>query len=183
MPSKYKFYNPEGVYFVTMSVVQWVDVFTRPVYKEIVVDSLNYSIQNKGLNIHGWVIMSNHLHLILSARGGSLLSDILRDFKKFTSKRIVAEIEDNIQESRKNWMLWIFKSAGVKNPNNKNFQFWQQDNHPVELDTNEMIDQRLNYLHENPVKMEFVENPEDFTYSSAKDYCGEKGLLKIEFLY
>jgi len=79
-------------------------------------------------------------------------------------------------------MLWLFKSHGTKNPNNKDYQFWQQDNHPVELDTNEMIDQRLNYLHDNPVKVGIVEKPEHYIYSSAIDYTGGKGLLEIDFL-
>ena len=117
-----------------------------------------------------------------SAKENCILSDIFRDLKKFTSKKIISEIKQNPDESRKNWMLWIFKSHGAKNPNNKEFQFWQQDNHPIELDSNVKIDQRLNYLHENPVKAQIVENAEDYLYSSAKDYSGGVGLLKIELI-
>ena len=182
MSSKYKFHNPDGLYFVTMTVVEWVDVFTRPIYKEIMVESLAYSQKKKGLIVHAWVIMSNHLHLIVSSKENCNLSDIFRDLKKFTSKKIISEIEQNPDESRKKWMLWIFKSQGAKNPNNKVFQFWQQDNHPIELDTNLKIDQRLNYLHENPVKAQIVESAEDYLYSSAKDYSDEVGLLKIDLI-
>ncbi|MEQ8580637.1 MAG: transposase [Marinoscillum sp.] len=99
--------------------------------------------------LYAWCVMSNHVHLIVAAQEGGNLSEILRDFKKFTSKKILKEIEENLQESRKNWMLWLFRSAGEKNSNNVKYQFWQQDNRPVELSTNEMKDQRLDYLHNN----------------------------------
>ena len=177
----YKFHNPEGLYFITYSVVEWIDVFTRPVYKDIIVESLIYAQQNKGLILHAWVIMSNHVHLIASAKSGYSLSDILRDHKKHTAKQIIKEISENPAESRKNWMLWLFTSHGKRNPNNKEYQFWQQDNHSIELE-NEMIDQRLEYLHQNPVKAGFTCQAEDYPYSSAIDYADGKGMLDIEFL-
>ena len=182
MPSKYKFYNPEGLYFVTMTVVDWIDVFSRSVYKDIMVESLTYAQHKKGLIIHAWVIMSNHIHLIVSAKEDYILADAFRDVKKFTSKKIINEIEANPDESRKKWMIGIFKSHGRKNPNNKNYQFWKQDNYATELDTNEKTEQRLDYLHLNPVKAKIVENPEDYLYSSARDYTGEQGLIKVELL-
>ena len=96
---------------------------------------------------------------------------------------ITADMETNIQESRKDWMLWMFKRAGIKNSNNKIYQFWQQDNHPIELSTNEMIDQRLEYLHQNPVRAGLVWEAEDYKYSSATDYSdGRAGLLPVEIL-
>lgn len=128
----YKFHEPDGVYFVTCATVQWVDVFTRSIYSDIVVESLQYCIDKKGLVLHAWVIMPNHIHLVLSRNGKHSLSDIMRDFKKFTSSKIVSAIDTPI-ESRKSWMLWLFRSAGQYNSNNTNYQFWQQENHPVEL--------------------------------------------------
>ncbi len=181
MSSKYKIQNHQNPHFITYSVVEWIDIFTRPIYKDIVVESLRYCQNEKGLDLHAWVIMSNHIHLIASAKEGFNLSDILRDHKKFTSKKIIEEI-DHPEESRKNWILWLLKSHGQKNPNNKNFQLWQQDNRPIELDTNKMIDQRLEYLHNNPVKAGFVNSPEEYPYSSAIDYTEEKGLLDIVFI-
>lgn len=182
MSSKYKFHNPEGIYFLTYTVVEWIDVFTRSVYKNIVVESLKYAQDNKGLNLHAWVIMSNHVHLIASAHEGYNLSDIMRDHKKYTTKQIISEIKGNPDESRKNWMLWLFVSHGERNPNNKEYQFWQQDNHPVELDTNEMMNQRLDYLHNNPIKAGIVDVAESYIYSSAIDYADGKGLLKVDLL-
>ncbi len=182
MASKYKFHNPEGIYFITYSVVEWIDVFTRPVFKDMIVESLKYAQQSKGLIVHAWVIMSNHVHLIASAKENYSLSDIMRDHKKYTTKQIIKEIQENPEESRKNWMLWLFASHGNKNPNNKEYQFWQQDNHPIELDTTEMMDQRLEYLHNNPIKAGLVFEAEEYPYSSAIDYADGKGMLEITLL-
>ena len=182
MSSKYKITNPEGVYFITFSVVQWVDVFSRAIYKHILIDSLQYCIKNKGLRLFSYVIMTNHVHLIASANQAYNLSDILRDLKKYTSKKIIKEIRENSQESRRKWLIWIFKSRGEKNSNNKSYQFWRQDNHPIELVDSEMFKQKLEYIHNNPVKEEFVEKPENYKYSSAVNYAGEKGVIDIELL-
>lgn len=127
--------------------------------------------------------MNNHVHLIASAAEGYNLSDILRDLKKFTSKKLIAAIEDDVQESRKRWMLWLFRSNGQRNSNIEIYQFWQQDNHPVCLDNASLIDQRLNYLHNNPVAEGIVEEAEHYIYSSARDYAGIKGMLDIVLLY
>jgi REP element-mobilizing transposase RayT len=127
--------------------------------------------------------MSNHLHLICRAKVGHNLSGILRDFKKFTSSEILKAIKSNIQESRKEWILWMFKHAEKKNPNNKYFQLWQQDNHPIELSSNFLIDQKLDYIHQNPVKAGIVLSPEEYLYSSAKNYSGSTEiLLKVDLL-
>ena len=178
----YKFRNPEGIYFVTFAVVEWVDVFTRSVYSDIVVESLDFCINEKGLRLHAWCIMSNHIHLIISAEEGFKLSDILRDLKKYTSVRILKTLEENTKESRRNWMLWIFRAAGEKNSKNTHYQFWQNNNHPKELNTNELMDQKLEYIHQNPVKAGLVNSAEAWVYSSARDYAGETGLLPLVFI-
>ncbi len=170
------------MYFVTFATVEWVDTLNRQCYKDIIVKSLNYCIDHKGLQVHSWVIMSNHLHMIISRNGEPSLSDIMRDFKKFTSVEIIREIEINTQESRKRWMLWIFKSAGENNSRNKNYQLWQQDNHPMELFSNKFMDQKLDYIHMNPVRAGVVEEPHHYLYSSARDYAGIPGLVKITFI-
>ncbi|GEO08677.1 REP-associated tyrosine transposase [Segetibacter aerophilus] len=178
----YKIRDQHAVHFITFGVVEWVDVFTRRTYADIAIQSLLYCINNKELRLHGWCIMSNHIHLIISTANGNL-SDILRDFKKFTSKEIITTIENNKQESRKNWMLWIFKKAGEKNSRNKQYQFWQQDNHPILLETVEFTLDKLNYMHNNPVKAGIVEKAEEYLLSSARDYYHEVGgLLPIDHL-
>ena len=126
--------------------------------------------------------MTNHVHLVISSLDGIKQEDILRDFKKHTSKQLIKMIHENPRESRKNWMLWIFKEAGKRNGNNKNYQFWQQDNHPVELSTNFLMDQKLAYIHNNPVEAGIVDESGSYLYSSARDYAGRKGLLDIAFI-
>jgi len=180
MSRKYKFRNPAAIYFVTFATVNWIDVFTRRVYKDIVVDSLNYCIKNKGLVVYAWVIMSNHVHLIIERRTVAL-EDVMRDLKRHTSKAILKEIEENPQESRKAWMLWMFERAGKKNINNSKFQFWQQHNQPIELTTEAFaIDSSIDYIHNNPVTAGFVDCPEHYRYSSAVDFAGGKGLVNVE---
>ncbi len=179
MSRKYKFRKPEGIYFVSFATVNWIDVFTRSIYKDIVVESINYCIEKKGLIVYAWVIMSNHVHLVIQTEKESL-EDILRDLKKFTSKKILSEIENNPQESRKGWMLWMFQRAGQRKLNNKNYQFWQQHNQPIELSTTTYaIESTIDYIHENPVKAGFVDKAENYPYSSAIDFAGGKGVVKI----
>jgi putative transposase len=172
-----KFRNQEKLYFVTFSVIRWLDVFTRREYKDIVVDSLNFCIKNKGLELYAWIVMSNHIHLIIGTNGKPL-EGILRDLKKHTSKKLTKAISENSQESRREWLMWFFEREGKLNPNNTYVQFWQQGNHPIELWSNEIIDQKLNYIHNNPVTAGWVDEPEHYLYSSARDYAGGKGLIE-----
>ncbi|MDN5205106.1 transposase [Fulvivirgaceae bacterium BMA10] len=178
----YRIDNPEGIYFVTFTVVEWIDVFTRPCYSEIIIESLKYCQRRKGLIIYAYCIMSNHVHLIVSSDLNNDLSRIIGDFKKFTSNKIIKSIEMG-PESRRNWMLWIFQQAGLRDKNNKRHKFWKNGNHPEELFTGKFLKQKLSYIHNNPVAAQIVENPEDYVWSSAKSYAGKKGLIDIEFLY
>lgn len=180
MSRAYKFHKPDGLYFITFATVKWVDAFTRREYKDIVVESLRYCQKEKGLLLSAWVIMSNHVHLIASAAEGAKLQDIIRDLKKFTSKQVLKAIEEHPGESRKEWMLTMFRQAGAANSNNKTYQFWQQHNQPIELATNLMIMRYLNYLHDNPVRAGYVEHAEEYVYCSAPAYAGKPGLLKLE---
>lgn len=182
MSRAYKFHKPDGLYFITFATVSWVDVFTRRDYKDIVVESLKFCQKKKGLLLFAWVIMSNHVHLIAEAAEGFKLQDIIRDLKKYTSKQIIKAIEEHPGESRREWMLKIFREAGAANSNNKDHQFWQQHNKPIELGTNEMIERYVNYLHENPVVEGYVEHAEDYVYCSAPAIAGRRGLLKLEEL-
>jgi len=174
MSRNYKFRNQEAPYFVTFSVIRWIDVFTRREYKDILIDSIKYCIAHKGLELYAWVIMSNHVHMIIGTKDKPM-QDILRDMKRHTSKAII----DNTQESRREWMLWFFEREGKGNPNNEEYQFWQQGNRPIELWSNDVIDQKLDYLHNNPVVAGWVDEPEQYLYSSARDYAGGKGLIDV----
>jgi len=182
MSTKYKIRDERAIYFVTFSVVEWVDVFIRNEYKDILIDSLRYCQTKKGLIIYAYCIMTNHVHMIISATDGYLIQDIVRDLKKYSAAKILETIKTNSLESRKSWMLEIFRRNGKNNSNNKYFQFWKQDYHPVELNTNELMDQRLDYVHDNPVKAGFVDDPCAWIYSSARNYSGMKGLIEVEFI-
>ncbi len=122
--------------------------------------------------------MSNHLHLVCRAKEGFKISNVIRDFKKFTAKQILRKIETE-PESRKDWMLYRFEYAGKFDNRIKKYKFWQEPNHAVLLDSNEMINQRINYTHENPVKALIVFNAEDYIFSSARDYAGERGYVNV----
>ena len=164
--------NQEGQYFVTFTVHQWIDVFTRPEYVDILLDSIKYCQKNKGQRVYGWVIMSNHMHMIISSDKGSL-SDVIRDIKKFTASKIVRAIEENKNESRKNWLLWLLKK-------DDKIIFWQEGYHGEEIVTPSFFETKLNYIHQNPVKARIVEKEEEYLYSSCADYyANRKGLLEL----
>ena len=124
--------------------------------------------------------MTNHLHMIVGTKDDSSeLTDILRDFKKFTSKQLMTALKDNEQESRQKWMIDRFWFAGNNDKKIKNFRFWQDGNHIEQIQTYNFYQQKLNYIHMNPVRQEIVARPEEYLYSSARDYAGEKGILKV----
>lgn len=181
MSEKYKFHDPEGTYFITLTIVGWVDLFTRAELKHVILNSLQYCQQEKGLIIHAWCLMPSHLHMIV--RTTKLpLSGILRDFKKFTSKEII-EVIKQIQESRKSWILEMFSAVADHLERIKNYKVWQDGNHPELLVTWEFQKQKLEYIHRNPVVAELVDEPWYYWYSSARDYyMDQKGLLEIELL-
>lgn len=181
MSEKYKFSDPDGIYFVTLTVVFWIDLFTRIDYKNMIVESLKYCQREKGLKIQAWCIMSSHLHMIISRSGKDSLSDIMRDFKKYTSKKVI-DLMVEINESRREWLIRGFEKAADDIKRNTKYKVWQDGNHPILLDTNEMMDQRLNYIHDNPVETGIVAGSEHYLFSSAMDYVGRKGLLEVEFM-
>jgi putative transposase len=153
-------------YFVTLTVTDWVDIFTRRIYSDLVIQNLQYCQQHKKLNIYAYVLMTNHLHLVANVEEG-ILSDVLRDFKTYTSKELFKLIESNSQESRKDWMLNLFERAAKRNPLNKHHQLWQNGNYPVQLYSSAVIQQKIDYIHHNPVKAGFVGLPHEYWYSSA----------------
>jgi REP element-mobilizing transposase RayT len=181
MSEKYKFVDPEGIYFVTPTIVHWIDLFTRASYKDLICSSLRYCIEEKGLVLHAWCIMSSHLHLIISTKTPANPSDIMRDFKKFTSKEIVKLI-GNQNESRREWLLRAFMESAQKIKRNRTYKVWRDGNHPILLDSVVVLQQRLDNVHNNPVDALIVSEASHYIYSSAIDYSGGKGLLPIKHL-
>lgn len=175
----YSIQDQSKPHFITSTVVDWVDVFSQKAYKEIVLSSLDYCINNKGMILYGYVIMSNHIHLIIQSENAKL-SDLIRDFKKFTSKSILDAIQNNESESRKDWMLKRFEFAARSHSRNENHQFWQYGSHPEEIYTEKFFWSKLDYIHQNPVRAGIIEKPEHYLYSSASNYINNKGLIQIE---
>jgi putative transposase len=180
MSEKYKFYDPKGAYFVTLTVVYWIDLFTRKEVRHIVLDSLRFNQQEKGMLLHAWVMMPSHLHLIFSSVKEKPEA-IIRDFKKHTSKEIVRQLPQ-MQESRRAWLLKAFQKAGQNLKRIQQYKVWQDGNHPILLSGNEWLQQKLHYIHHNPVEAELVDEPEYYWYSSARDYAGQKGWLDLSLL-
>jgi putative transposase len=189
MIRKYKFHNPDGLYFVSFATIYWIDVFVRKDYFSAVADSLNYCRKNKGMELYAYCIMPSHLHLIFRDSNENP-GKLLREFKTYTSKKLIELIEENIQESRQEWMLWMFKRAGSKNSVIKEKQFWQQHTKPIELWSNKVIQEKLDYIRINPVEAGFVTEPHywngealtEGNYSSAANYCGGNAVFEIDLL-
>lgn len=172
MGDSYKISNQFGIYFITCTTHQWVDVFTRNEYKEILIESLQYCQKEKGLLIYSWVIMSNHIHLIVSSNKVKL-SDIIRDFKKFTATKIINAIDKNNKESRKKWILWLLKK-------DDKIIFWQDGYHGEEIYSEDFFNTKENYIHMNPVRAGWVEKEEEYLFSSCADrYNRRKGPIDL----
>jgi REP element-mobilizing transposase RayT len=159
--------------------VGWVDIFTRKDYRDIVIESLTYCQQQKGLNLYAFVIMFNHIHLLAQSETGDL-SGFVRDFKNFTSRRILDIVENGI-ESRRDWLKMVFAYHGKFKDKQAN-QIWTHENHAELIYSPQFIVQKINYIHENPVRAGIVENAEDYIYSSARNYAGLSAEMKITLL-
>ena len=116
----------------------------------------------------------------VTARPHECRNLLLRDFKKHTAKKVIEAIENNPQESRKEWLLWMMKRAGKKQGNITNYQFWQHNNKPIELWSTQVIKQKIDYIHSNPIESGFVTNPVDWKYSSARNFQGDHTILQID---
>nr|WP_230981311.1 transposase [Echinicola salinicaeni] len=167
-------------YFLTFQVVGWAAVFSRKIYRDLILENLTYCREEKGLYLYGYVIMTNHLHLVVQQKDGSL-SDWVRDFKKFTSKKLLKMILNNHQGSRREWLKMIFNYHANSNKRSDKLQFWTHENHAIELYNPKMIESRMNYIHNNPVSAGIVEKPEDYLYSSARSYAGLAGLIEVDY--
>ena len=180
MKEGYIIRDQEKIHFITATVIDWIDVFTRKSYKDVIIECLAFCIKNKGMLLYGYVIMSNHIHLIIQSKDGKL-SDLIRDFKKFTAKSILEKIQ-NESESRREWMLERFKKATETHSRNSNFQFWQYGNHAEEIYSHKFMWSKLDYIHLNPVRAGIVEKASHYLYSSANNYVNNEGVIEVEIV-
>ena len=177
MKEGYIITEQEKAHFITATLVDWSDVFTRKNYRDCIIDCLDFCIKNKGMTVYGYIIMSNHIHLIIHSKDGKL-SDLIRDFKKFTAKTILEKIQAE-PESRREWMMEPFKIATESHSRNKNYQFWQYGNHAEEIYSEKFMWSKLDYIHLNPVRAGLVVKASDYIYSSASNYANGEGILTI----
>ena len=180
MSTGYQIKEQDKLYYLTLQVVYWLDIFTRKRYRDIIIDSFKYSQENKNLDIFAYVIMSNHVHIIARSSSENL-SQTIGDIKKFTSKQIIKSITEE-PESRREWLLSMFERAAKKHKRNKTYQLWTHENHAIHLYSENFIKERLMYIHNNPVKAGLVEHSEEYLYSSARNYASLDAVLDIETL-
>jgi REP element-mobilizing transposase RayT len=181
MSTKYKARTTEEAYFITITTVGWIDIFTRLNQKYNIINSLQYCQEKKGLEIYAYCIMHSHIHLMCKATNDFILSDVIRDFKKYTSKKIIQTIM-NEPESRREWLLAYFEKACEHLKREQNYKVWQDGYHAETIETNWFIKQKVNYIHNNPVKDKVVTLPEDYYFSSARNYAGLENDLDVIIL-
>jgi REP element-mobilizing transposase RayT len=181
MSTKYKATTTEEAFFITITTVGWIDVFTRVNQKYVIINALQYCQQNKGLEIYCYCLMSSHIHLLCKATNSFILSDVIRDFKKFTSKKILQTIIEE-PESRREWMMDYFQKACQHLKREQQYKVWQDGYHAEIVETNWFIKQKVNYIHNNPVKDKIVSFPEDYYFSSARNYAGLDNELLVILL-
>ncbi len=145
--------NNQCCYFITPTIKNWYYIFDRHNRWQILVDSIAYFQNHKGLEVYSYVFMLNHLHMIVKSPD---MIGFLRDFKKFTTKQLTK----NIEEFEPN-ILPLFKNEGG------GYGFWKEDNQPKILESEKFLLQKINYIHNNPVAKGYVERPEFWKWSSA----------------
>lgn len=181
MSRNYKFHNKEGLYFVSFAVVYWMDIFIREDYSAAIIDTLKFYTHER-LELFAYCIMPSHIHMIFRDKNNEP-EKLLGNIKRYSSQKIQEKIESNPQESRREWLLWMMERAAGKTSNVNKRMFWQHHNKPIELWSQEVIMQKLNYIHQNPVEAGFVIDAEHWKYSSAFNYAEGKGVMDIMLLY
>jgi len=168
--------NENKIHFITLTTIEWLDIFTKPEYFKILEQSLKYCQQNLGLLLYEFVFMTNHIHLIIQAKNDFKLSQIVASYKRYTTENIKKLITN---DSRK-YIKALINSSFYKQTGNT-FQLWQEYNYPEVIIDEKFLFVKLNYIHQNPIRKGYVENPEDWKYSSAKFYLnGDKSILTID---
>jgi len=172
MSEKYKTHFG-NTYFMTFTIAGWIDLFARKEYAEFIEDNLNYCIENKGLEVFNYCIMPSHVHLIARTMD-DVMSNWLRDYKGFTSRKLFEMVNNHPAESRKEWLLYMFRYFAKPLNNNKEFKIWKNGSHPEEIFTQNFYHQKATYIHNNPVEVGLVLDPEYYRYSSANKMCRVK---------
>lgn len=164
------------IHFLTFTTIEWIDIFTKPEYFDLIISAFKYCQKNQGLLLCGFVIMTNHIHCLMSAKEGYCLEDMAASFKKFTTSQIKILLE---KDNRKYISALIKSSYSKKNGNT--FQIWQRENYPEIVESEKFFLQKMNYIHNNPIKKGYILKPEDWIYSSARNYLLDNdSLIKVD---
>lgn len=175
MRTRYKIIENGQLYFIASTIIEWLPVFTRKPYFEILMDSLNYSRSHKGLKLYAYVIMDNHLHFIGASDN---LGKIIKEFKSHAAREIIRLAE----QDNKDWLLNQLVFYRQKHKIGSRHQVWQEGYHPQQIISEDMLHQKVDYLHHNPVRAGLAEKPEDWLYSSARNYAGLPAVLEIDHI-
>lgn len=178
MSRRYKVFDTLKPYFVTSSVAEWVKIFYDKNIVDILIESIRFCQSNKGLEIYAYVIMPDHFHMICRSIDKYNLSEILRDLKKFTSRSIIKYLRTNTNSTYSQWIR-IFQRDYEEQKRNKRYKLWQDGFNPKELSSNKVIDQKIEYIHNNPVKAGLVIRPEEYKYSSSRNYADMEGVIEV----
>ena len=172
--SRYKFFPGDSLpYFVMATVVNWIPVFGNPNVAKIIFDSLAFLQREKRIMLHAYVLMENHLHLIVQADN---LSKELANLKSFTVRQNIDYfIAQNNQYSLKQFAL-----HKLPHRTDRDYQFWQEGVHPEQIHSQAIYEQKIQYIHENPVWRGYVDEPEHWRYSSARNYAGLQAMLELD---
>ena len=171
--SRYRFLGDDAPYFMTMTVNHWLPVFTRPDTVDIVLDSWRWLQQHEDFRLHGYVILENHLHLV--ARSTDISATIKRS-KSYTARAI----SDHLRQRNVRGLLDLMALFKRVHKTESTYQFWEEGSHPQRVESEDVMRQNLDYIHQNPVKRGFVDLPEHWRWSSARDYAGQPGLIDID---
>lgn len=182
MSTKYKATEIGEAYFITITTVGWVDVFTRVGQKYVIIDALRYCQKHKGLVIFAYCLMHSHLHMLCMANSIFTLAEIMRDFKKFTSKKIIETIHSE-PESRRVWMLDYFRKSCEHLERPQQYKVWQDGYHAEHVYSNSWIKEKINYIHQNPVKEQIVTEAENYYFSSARNYADLQSAIHVEVVF
>jgi REP element-mobilizing transposase RayT len=171
--SRYRFVGDDAPYFMTMTVNHWLPVFTRPLTVEILLDSWRWLAEHAELRLHGFVILENHLHLVAYAPN---LSDVTRRFKSHTARQII----DALQATHARRLLDLLALFKRRHKQDSTYQFWEEGSHPQRIESDVVMRQKLEYIHNNPVKRGYVDAPEHWRWSSARNYAGLEGVIEVD---
>lgn len=168
--------TPDDLYFVTLTIMGWIALFNRQSTRDIIVKGLQRGQEKESLEIYCYVLMSNHLHVICR-RVGADLKEFMGRFKSFTAKEIIKSIHQDSREIRKEWMLREFRLFAQQSSQYKDYHIWHYTDYPILLYNNHIIEQKRNYIHNNPVRAGIVTDPTTYLYSSA---CPDSPLKVME---